>query len=265
MNERDIVAVIDKSDELRAASKHDEAIELLSEAIRDTPDARLYFARGTHFDESDQPEDAVTDFTKAIELQPDEARYYLARGRLLACALYRNRDALLDLERYLEFKPENVEAHQRACLCYLLLDLPLDQAWHHANAARQLAPHDHVTHFCVGQAQRSSKRFAEAVESFERAIDLEPEFAHYWAALGNSLRHSDRKEDLASAVAAYSKALQLAPDSQYDYYSRGHVRLQLGELDEAIADLRQARSMNPTEGQLILINHALAEAEKRSK
>src|ERR1700742_591482 len=101
----DIDAVLANVKTLWTADQHEEAINLLTEAIQKQPNARLYFERGRTFDYCDRDEEAIEDYTKAIELDPTKAKYYYRRGTALAYPLHRDEEAIADFEMALKLKP----------------------------------------------------------------------------------------------------------------------------------------------------------------
>jgi|JI6StandDraft_1071083.scaffolds.fasta_scaffold124077_1 tetratricopeptide (TPR) repeat protein len=64
------------------------------------------------------PDQASQDYTKCIELQPDNAAFYYARGTLLN-NLSENERALQDFGKAIELNPLYVEAHNNKGLIYL--------------------------------------------------------------------------------------------------------------------------------------------------
>jgi Flp pilus assembly protein TadD len=198
MNETNIDDVLQRSKVLRAEGKDHEAIELLTRAIGDQPDARLYFLRGTLFDLIDQPEQAVSDFTSAIELDGSNPEYYLNRGCVLSHSLLqRDNEAIHDFEKVLELDPDNIDGYRECCMSLLVMGRP-NRAWERAMEALRLAPHEAVTHFCVGESQMSLELFSDALKSFERAVKLDPGKAHYWSALRRAREKLGGEADLGS-------------------------------------------------------------------
>jgi tetratricopeptide (TPR) repeat protein len=231
----DVDAVIRHSKELCGAAKCYEAIEFLTEAITECADARVYYARGRAFYIIGKPEQAVVDFSTALQLDPSNPHYLFYRACTLSHSLQRDKEAIDDFERVIEQEPTNIDAHRECCLCLLTVG-DVSRALEHATIARELAPDDALTHFSMGEVKASLKQFNDATESFTRAVELDSEKAHYWAALARSHRNLGGKVGLELAEQAYSRAVQLAPDSALFFYSRGQVRLELGMMSDAKAD-----------------------------
>jgi tetratricopeptide (TPR) repeat protein len=79
-----------------------------------------------------------------------------------------------------------------------------------------------------------------------------------WAlnSLGNAHAQQD---DHAAAVKTYTGALSHAPDNAMLYRNRAGEYLELGQLDEAQADIEQATALEPDAERLPHLRQALAE------
>jgi TolB-like protein/cytochrome c-type biogenesis protein CcmH/NrfG len=91
-----------------------------------------------------------------------------------------------------------------------------------------------------------AKDKAEAVRAAEatarHAIQLDPESAEAWSALGDAVRDQTRWND---AWDAYTKALELNPDSVETHSQFGQMLLRLGHMDAALTHTRQAAEIDP--------------------
>jgi len=76
-----------------------------------------------------------------------------------------------------------------------------------------------------------------------RVIELKPDYAHAYNALGYTL--ADRTDRLEEAYALISQALKLAPDDPFILDSLGWVQYRRGELAEALKSLTSAYQARP--------------------
>jgi tetratricopeptide (TPR) repeat protein len=76
-----------------------------------------------------------------------------------------------------------------------------------------------------------------------KVIELRPENAHAYNALGYAL--ADRNQRLDEAQGLIRKALQLAPDDPFILDSMGWVLFRLGRADEALTHLERAYKLRP--------------------
>jgi tetratricopeptide (TPR) repeat protein len=108
-----------QADRLAAAGKADEALTLLTELIDENPkDDTLYAKRAEACQQLKQWEDAVRDWTRALEWNPDDLRYLRERAQILDWRLRRLEEALLDWNRLVELTPEDPNAWRLRSQCY---------------------------------------------------------------------------------------------------------------------------------------------------
>ena len=128
------------------------------------------------------PAEAVICFTRALELDPHNARTWYYQGM-----------ALGDLDR-----------HEEAIKCY--------------DRATELDPSNANVFHNKGVAYGASERYAEAVGCFDRALELDPRDAATWYNKGGALDALGRPAD---AVACFDRAIELDPADAYPWFYKG--------------------------------------------
>jgi tetratricopeptide (TPR) repeat protein len=106
----------------------------------------------------------------------------------------------------------------------------------------------YLTLFTLGMVQYAKHDWDGAIDRFKLALDklkepvttLGQEAVYFY--LGSA--HSN-KSDYKNAVADYTQALQLKPDSADIYHNRGLAYSRLGKYPQAIADYNQALKLQP--------------------
>lgn len=95
----DIIAILLVKDGDKAKNNDDlnTAIEKYSKAIDIFPTANAYFERGDSYFRKQMYENAINDFTSAIELKPDFAEAFLARGAVVCGVLDKKMEGCSDL------------------------------------------------------------------------------------------------------------------------------------------------------------------------
>jgi len=98
-----------KAVKLAQAGSYDEAIAEFTKAIQLSPnDARIYNDRGWAYYKMNRFPEATEDFSKAIEIAPKDFAGYSGRGVMLV-AQNQNDAALVDLNKALELKPDDAQ------------------------------------------------------------------------------------------------------------------------------------------------------------
>jgi TolB-like protein/Flp pilus assembly protein TadD len=98
------------------------------------------------------------------------------------------------------------------------------------------------------QSRKKSLEYAR--QMFERAIEIDPDYALAWAGVADacSLLHMyypGRAEDVATADRASARALELAPNLAEAHSARGFALFHLRRLDEATEEFRTAIRLDP--------------------
>ena len=93
-----------------------------------------------------------------------------------------------------------------------------------------------------GNALHDLKKPREALERYERALQLRPGYAEAFNDSGRALLDLGRLED---ALASCESALRVRPDFAEAFYSRGNVLLALARPQEALASFERALQLKP--------------------
>jgi tetratricopeptide (TPR) repeat protein len=129
-----------------------------------------------------------------------------------------------------------------------------DQAITVLTEATQVDPNRDLLWFKLGDAYRGSapkqtdsaektKRFAQAIEAYNKAIAIKPTGAYY-NNLGEAEAKAGKVED---AVKAYNQAATLEPTGAGQYYfNLGAILTNTGKVDEAIEAFHKAIAADPT-------------------
>ena len=84
--------------------------------------------------------------------------------------------------------------------------------------------------------------YKEAIESFDKAIEIKPNSSEAWNNRGVSLHALGRKEE---AIASFDKAIEIKPDQCKAWYNRGHSLHDLSRKEEAILSYEKAVEIKP--------------------
>jgi len=159
-----------------ASNNHEVAIRACTWLLKKNPrNSVYYYNRAISYRETGRPDQALSDYTRAIELNP---RYYEAwnnRGTIFI-SRGENERALEDFTRSTQINPSYAIAHNNR-----------------------------------GEALENMGQLPDAGAAYSRAIELNPRYARAYANRGDIHRKSGRRDE---SIADYRRALGLDPDNR---------------------------------------------------
>ncbi|MDR2434430.1 MAG: tetratricopeptide repeat protein [Treponema sp.] len=96
--------------------------------------------------------------------------------------------------------------------------------------------------FTSGDANRSAGRYTEAIEEYDEAIRVEPNYAQIYNNRGLAYY---QKGDYDRAIADFNQAITLDPNYADAYNNRGRTYYAKGDLDRSLTDYNQAITLDP--------------------
>lgn len=197
-------------------AKFEEALGAFDRAIENTQQggsseglADVYFYRGyIHQLPLDDPQAAIADYNKAIELKPDYSNVYF--GRAVAYATKGDYDrAITDYDQVIRLQPDNADAYYNRGFVYY-----------------DKGDYDH------------------AIADYSQAIQLKPDYAEAYV---NRAVVYATKGDYDRAIADFDRTIELEPDYATPYYGRGLIHRMRGEKEEALRDLKRFLELSEDE------------------
>jgi tetratricopeptide (TPR) repeat protein len=162
-----------------------------------------------------------------IEFEPETAEDYNYRGEV-KLAKEDADGALADFQKALELKPDLAAARDNLAHAGQVK----------GDRSKALARH----YLTFGRQASANKNFEEALGHFNKAIELDPEFALAYSSRGMLKRSLG---DLDGALADLNKALELKADLPETYIVRAATKNAKGDLDGALADYDRAIELKP--------------------
>ena len=117
-----------------------------------------------------------------------------------------------------------------------------DEALQSYDRAIQLKPDYPEAHNNRGIVLQELERFDEALQSYDRAIQLKPDYPEAYNNRGIALQELRRFDE---ALQSYDRAIQLKPDYPEAHYNRGNALKELRRLDEALQSYDRAIQLKP--------------------
>jgi tetratricopeptide (TPR) repeat protein len=108
--------------------------------------------------------------------------------------------------------------------------------------ALEIKPDYHEAWYNRGVALANLGRFEQAIASYDRALEIKPDLHEAWNNRGVALANLGRLEQ---AIASYDRALEIKPDDPDAWNYRGIALANLGRLEQAIASYDRALEIKP--------------------
>ncbi len=249
-----------------------------------------YFELGVDSYENDEIDNAITNLSKAIELNPDYVDAYYFRGLVYITEEDYDK-AIADYTKAIELDPNNNSEIAKAtgASAYFLRagayyeNYDYDAAIADFDKAIEMNPGHSDAYYLRGEVHYFDNNDDKAIADFTNAIELNSDFAadayylrgeiyyfkdDYGKAIADFTTAIESDSDYAgdayyfrgeahyfindydSAIADFSVALALYPDDSYAYYFRGDSYYLKGDYDSAIADFERAIKLDPADADI---------------
>jgi tetratricopeptide (TPR) repeat protein len=225
----------DKGDYDRAITNYDKAIGL------DPQYKEAYLNRGVDYGNKGDYHRKIVDETKAIELWPQYAAAYVDRGNAYDDKGDHDR-AIADYDKAIKLDPQDAMAYMDRGGAYGNKG-DYDREIADETEAIELKPQEPAkAYYNRGVAYGNKSDYDRAIADYNKAIGLNPQFEEAYLNLGNA---HDAKGDHDKAIADETKAIELKPQDAKAYYNRGVAYGNHGDYERQIADETKAIELNP--------------------
>jgi tetratricopeptide (TPR) repeat protein len=102
-------------------------------------------------------------------------------------------------------------------------------------------PQDQRAHFLLGGAYFGRQDYDKAIEEYNRATGIAPDYAPAYNSVGYAYRTAGRNGE---AERAFKKYIELIPNDPNPYDSYAELLMKMGRFDESIAQYRKALEQN---------------------
>lgn len=214
-----------------------EFARLIEESPQDA--SEVYYFRSMFLELRGDLDAAIDDANRLIALSPTDASGYARRGDLLRRA-DRDDEALANFLRAAQLDPDNLVALAGIGVCAIATE-QWERGIHWLSRAIKVRPSMATLRRERAYCYESLDRYDEAIADLEEALALDPDDAESWYARGRCRPETQRAE----AIADYSRALEIDPRRGETLSARATLRLLGEDHDAAFADASLALEINP--------------------
>ncbi len=242
---------------LLATNQRPKAIRLLYGIVKTDPanaDARLLL--GSILQEEGDSAASIAQLTEAVKLIPNSAEAHNALGEAFKAA-GDPQHARAPFEKAIALDRKFAQPHVNLGL--ILLDAgELNPAAAHLDRAIALlgsVPDAAYPHYLRAKVSTNLNDVPAARNHLNQAVALRPDFAEAWSDLGDALK---TLRDDAGALAAFERAVALAPDDPVAQTRLGSQYFDAAQPHLAVDHLQQAARLDPTsQTTLYMLQRAL--------
>lgn len=195
---------------------------------------KAFAYRGWYQLKSENPEAAIADYTRAIELEPQNPNHYNNRGNAFR-ALDRPKEATADFSRAIGINPEFAHPYHNRGLCRLDLG-DFDGAIADQTKAIELKPSYVDAFYNRGLARQEKGDLKGAIDDFTQVRALDPRNVSALVDRGECKR---KLGDFKGAIADQAEAARSGDLDAWE--AKGYAEYESGAWEEALASFRKVR------------------------
>jgi tetratricopeptide (TPR) repeat protein len=229
---------------------YEEAIRHFKTAADNAPEGFnlevVHFYKGNAHSLRAEPDEAISEYERAVEINPDFAEAhnnlgvaYAGQGRL--------DDAIGEFEEAIEKAAlddlNRANVYYNLGLCYVKKG-ETDEAIKALQEAVNLRDNYAPAHYWLGCAYYAQDELDEAVEEYQQAIELEPDHADAHFNLG-VIYHD--QSDLDRALKELRETIELRPDHIPAHFALGLAHVEKEEHEKACAELNEVLALSAGE------------------
>ncbi|MFB8788484.1 MAG: tetratricopeptide repeat protein [Potamolinea sp.] len=110
------------------------------------------------------------------------------------------------------------------------------------NQAVELKPEYAEAFLGQGNSLLELKRYEESIEAYDKAIQIQPNYVDAWNGRGKALDFLQRHE---AAINAFDGAIKIQPNNLESWHNKGNLQIKLQQYSEAIASFDKAVKIQP--------------------
>jgi tetratricopeptide (TPR) repeat protein len=224
-------------------ANYDSAVKYIRKALQFKPSdiASAYCNLGVALQEKGQIDEAISQYQRAVEINPLFAKAYCNLGVALH---YKGEtdEAISQYRKAVGINPSFAKAYGN--LGNALREKgDIDEAINCCQKAVRINPLFAEAYSNLGAALREKGSLDEAINCCQKAVEINPSFAEAYCNLGVALQ---KKGQIDKAITQYQKAIEIKPSFAKAHSNLGNALRELGQMDEAVTHCQKAIEISPS-------------------
>ena len=228
-----------------ASNSMEEALNEINSIIQSNPENGIYYAgRGVLYHNMGMYQEAIEDYTIAIDLDPERSEQFFYSRAFSFYMLKKYFEVLDDIYRVIEFNPGVSKYYSLRGMAYLKLDM-IQEAFIAFSKAIELEPSDYINYTYRGSIFFNLKMFHESLEDLTKALSINPDLYESLILRGNIYIVQQNPD---KAIDDLNRALLIAPTNKIAiiYYMRGLAYTQKGDARQFLDNINKAIEYDST-------------------
>ncbi len=217
-----------------------DTLEVLNELLkRNEKNADLYYQKAQYYLSNDILSEALSNCNKAITLDAQNANYHLLKADILLKSGKAN-ETKVALETVLQLDPKNSSGHLKLAELSLLMK-DFKRALEETEKVIATDPNNATAYFIKGFTAKETGDSLTAVQSYQKAIELNSEYEMAFEELGNL--YASKNDKLCEEY--FSTAIRINPKNIIAMYQLAMYYQDNGRIDEALDLYDNILSLSP--------------------
>ena len=225
-----------------AKLRYDKAREDYTKAIMIDPTCiKAYMGRSDVYQQLGQKDEALADLSHLIQVDSNNAKWYLKRGSMYSNDFRDAEKSLPDLSKAIEIDSNYIGAyHVRGRAYYRLRQY--EKAMADYSKLIEIDPNDAYAYCYRGDIYTRTGHYDKAISDYTRTIEIDRK---YFMAYNNRGEVYLRQSEYEKALGDFDKAISLQlPDFPIACNNKGYIYLQQDKIDLAIQNFNKSLSIN---------------------
>ena len=205
--------------------------------------------------ENNEVNSAINNYSKAIELDPNNEKALINRG-LLYQSLREYELAVEDFTRVIEINPSNPLAYTNRSVVYFIQEkyklaqsdseraMKLQHSATKPDSSKSIVPQSSEEYYNRAFEYHQKQEYDLALADYNQAIELNPDREKAYVNRGLVYYNLGKDEE---AISDYNRAIEINPNNPNSYQNRGVVYFKREEYELAEADWSKVIELNPND------------------
>ncbi len=198
-------------------------------------EAKKYFDLGMECLKNENFEEAINNFTKVIEIDPNFKYVYNYRGFSYG-SLRKYEEAIKDYTKAIEINENYKEVYYNRGVNYGSLR-KYEEAIKDYTKAIEIDENYKEAYYNRGVNYGSLGKYEEAIKDYTKAIEIDENYKEAYYSRGLNYNSLEKYEE---ALKDFTKVIEIDENYKYAYFYRGLVYININKYEEAIKDYTKA-------------------------